>query len=52
MIDNYETQNEKFWNGILNNEKIITDEEADDLQEMVKKLRKERGLRKYCILSF
>jgi len=46
MIDNYERQNEKFWKDILGGERIISDKEAEQLQEMVIKLRKEWGFRK------
>lgn len=45
MIDTYERQNEDFWEYILNGEKRISDKEAEEMQEMVKKLRKEKGFR-------
>ncbi len=45
MIDTYERQNEDFWEYLLNGEKRISDKEAEEMQEMVKKLRKEKGFR-------
>ena len=45
MIDTYERQNEDFWEYILNGEKRISDKEAEEMQEIVKKLRKEKGFR-------
>ena len=46
MIDNYEKQNEKFWNEILSGEKRISEEEAEIMQKIVSKSRKEWGFRK------
>ena len=45
MIDSYEKQNEDFWDYILSGEKRISDKEAEEMQEMVRKLRKEKGFR-------
>ena len=46
MIDSYEKQNEKFWNEILSGEKRISEEEAEIMQKIVSKSRKEWGFRK------
>ena len=46
MIDSYEKQNEKFWNEILSGEKRISEEEAEIMQKIADKSRKEWGFRK------
>jgi len=46
MIDNYEKQNEDFWQEILSGEKRISDKEAEEMQKIASKSRKEWGFRK------
>ncbi|MEK6909031.1 MAG: hypothetical protein AABX23_03200 [Nanoarchaeota archaeon] len=46
MIDNYEKQNDDFWNEILSGEKRISEEEAEIMQKIANKSRKEWGFRK------
>jgi len=46
MIDQYEKQNNDFWNEILSGEKRISDEEAEIMQKIANKSRKEWGFRK------
>ena len=46
MIENYEKQNEDFWNEILSGEKRISEKEAEIMQKIVSKSRKEWGFRK------
>ncbi|MBI5393589.1 hypothetical protein HZA96_07010 [Candidatus Woesearchaeota archaeon] len=45
MIENYEHRSTKFWNKILNAEKIISDKEADEIEKITKRIRKEYGFR-------
>ncbi len=45
MVNEFEKNNRKFWNEILNHKKTLTDEEANDIEIIVKKMRKERGFR-------
>lgn len=35
----------EFWDYILNHEKVISDEEAEAMEETIKKVRKEYGFR-------
>ena len=47
MADNKNNKDGKsFWNKILNTPRILSDEEADSMLEIVKNLRKEHGFRK------
>jgi hypothetical protein len=45
MVKEFEKNNTKFWDNILNNKKILTDKEAEDLEKITKKGRKEKGFR-------
>lgn len=46
MVDAYSRKEaENFWNRILSGEKILSDKEAEGLENVVKSLRKERGFR-------
>ena len=38
-------ENNNEWNRILNSGKILSDEEADEMQKIVEKMRKEKGFR-------
>ena len=44
--DKYGNNNKEFWSKILNTPRILSDEEADAMLEIVKNLRKEYGFRK------
>lgn len=45
ITDDYIKNKKSTWDKILRGEKILSDNEADDMIEIVKKLRKERGFR-------
>mgnify|MGYP001604873801 CR=1 FL=1 len=46
MVNSYRTKSDSLWDTVLKHEKIISDEEAEAMQELVKKLRSEYGFRK------
>ena len=41
ITEDYNERNRNFWDNILKGEKIITDKEAKEHEDLVKKLRKE-----------
>ena len=45
MVSEFEKNSKDFWRVILSRKKSLTDEEADDIENIVKKMRKERGFR-------
>lgn len=45
MVDEFEKNSKDFWKEILSRKKSLTDEEAEDIGDIVKKMRKERGFR-------
>lgn len=45
MTNSYIKNRKSVWEDILKGEKILSDKEADDMEKIVKKLRKERGFR-------
>ena len=45
MVSEFEKNSKDFWREILSRKKSLTDEEADDIENIVKKMRKERGFR-------
>ncbi len=45
MVNEFEKNSKDFWREILSRKKTLTDEEADDIEKIVKKMRKERGFR-------
>ena len=45
MINEFEKNSREFWKEILSRKKSLTDEEADNIENFVKKIRKERGFR-------
>jgi len=45
MVDDYSKHADSFWEKILNGEKILSDKEAEDISNISKSLRKERGFR-------
>ena len=45
ITDDYDERNRRFWDDILNSEKILSDKEADEIESFVKILRKEKGFR-------
>ena len=45
ITDDYIKNRKSAWDRILHGEKILSDSEADDMENIVKKLRKERGFR-------
>ena len=45
MVSEFEKNSKDFWKEILSRKKSLTDEEADDIENIVKKMRKERGFR-------
>lgn len=46
ILKEYEKNNRDFWDRILNGEKILSDEEAEDMEKIVKKIRNERDWRR------
>ena len=38
-------KNKAFWDSILNGEKILSDEDADEIMESINEIRKEYGFR-------
>ena len=45
MLEDYNKRADFLWNKILKGEKILSDKEADELEEIVNETRKERGFR-------
>ncbi|GBE19779.1 MAG TPA: hypothetical protein ENG87_05715 [Candidatus Pacearchaeota archaeon] len=45
MIKEFEKDNKKFWNSLLNNERLLSEGEAKDMLVLSSNLRKERGFR-------
>ncbi len=45
MVNEFEKNSKDFWREILSRKKSLTNEEADDIENIVKKIRKERGFR-------
>jgi len=45
LIKNFEKNNKDFWENILNNEKVLSDREADDMEKIINNNRKEEGFR-------
>ncbi len=46
LVEEHERNSVAFWEDILGGEKILSDNEAEELQEVVHRLRKEYGFRK------
>lgn len=46
ILKEHEKTSKNFWKEILNEEKILSDEEAKDINEIIKINRKEYGFRK------
>ena len=45
MVETYEKNNEETWNKILHSGRILSDEEAEDMHRITKKIRKENWVR-------
>lgn len=45
MVEDYDKRSDLVWEEILKGEKILSDDEAREIGESVKKIRKERGFR-------
>ena len=45
LLKDYEKDRQEFWNKILNGEKILDDDEANELLKLIMKGRKEYGFR-------
>ncbi len=45
LVHNYEHRNAAWWNTILNHEKILSDKEAEEFEEVSKRIRRESGFR-------
>ncbi len=45
MVSFYKDKSNKFWSRILSGEKILSDKEAREMENVVKKMRKEHGFR-------
>ncbi len=45
MVYEYQKNNEKTWHKILSSGRLLNDEDAENLREKIKKMRKERGFR-------
>ena len=46
LLKEYEKNSRLFWNEILNGEKILSDKEAEGMEEVVKELREKRRWRR------
>ena len=46
MIDNYVKDSRHKWETLLNGEKLLSDEEAEEMKKILKELRNEEGFRK------
>jgi len=45
MVNEFEKSNKKFWDEILNGDKLLNDKEADEMRKITREFRKERGFR-------
>lgn len=45
MVSEFEKSSREFWKEVLFRKKSLTDEEAEDIENITKKMRKERGFR-------
>jgi len=45
MVNEFEKNSKDFWREILSRKKSLTDKEADGIEYIIKKMRKERGFR-------
>ncbi|MDO8459916.1 MAG: hypothetical protein Q7S74_02300 [Nanoarchaeota archaeon] len=45
MVNEFEKNSKDFWKEILSRKKSLTDEEAGDIENITKRIRKERGFR-------
>jgi len=45
MVNEFEKNSKDLWKEILSRKKSLTNEEADDIENIVKNMRKERGFR-------
>jgi len=45
MVKEFEKNNKKFWDEILNNKRLLSDKEAEDIEKIIKEGRKEIGFR-------
>ena len=45
MVDEFERNSRNFWIEILSRRKSLSDEEAKDIENISRKMRKERGFR-------
>ena len=45
ITDSYAEKKKSVWEDILNSGKILSDKEADDMEKISRRMRKERGFR-------
>lgn len=45
IIEDYGKRNDSTWNNILKGEKILSEDEAEDMEKIVRNIRKKRGFR-------
>ncbi len=45
MLEESEKKTEEFWDKVFSSEKMLEDEEAEELAKEIKRLREERGFR-------
>lgn len=45
LVHSYERRNVIFWDKILNNEKILSDKEAEEIEKVIKRVRGKGGFR-------
>ncbi|MDP1695293.1 MAG: hypothetical protein Q8L29_00065 [archaeon] len=45
MLESYYRRADSLWNKVLNEEKVLSDSEAEEMVSAIKKIRKERGFR-------
>lgn len=45
MVSEFEKNSREFWKEILCRKKSLTDREAEDIENIIRKMRKERGFR-------
>jgi len=45
MLNDYSNRGEDVWDKIINGDRLLSDKEADEFENTVRKMRKEKGFR-------
>jgi len=45
VLKEYKKTEEVFWKGILDGEKILSEKESEDIENIIKNIRKDKGFR-------